>query len=722
VTNTYFFAVAISFLSGLFLSYYSLPVIFLFYVSLIFILFLPQNKLKITALLILLFSFLFGCLYFERAKTKDELPSRGEFYGEVLKVEPYFYGNKVWFRLSSGEEIIFIAHHGIFYPGMNCLLTLTSKEVKEGLNPFRPTTKELARAQGVADLYEFKPRDRAVCKESEVAIESIRYELFRFSDKLSGLAKGLFQALVLNVENQLPSEYLETLKKQGLYHQLAISGFNLGILYGILYKAFLFLLKRFPFLFKHYPLQVYAMILSLPGALVVLFLSGFAGSALRAFFFLLLFVFSKIFFRQTSSIFILLLTAFILCLFDPYLIGNLSFQFSFLATLGLLLGNLYWQKIGLSPANLWQKILYLNLQGFFISTLISLILLPLMLYRIGYFSVATPVNNLIASFFWSFIFILLSLLSALIYFVNDDLAKILIEVVGVIFKWYMKIPLFDWIYIPSLSVNLLTLYFLVLPFFFFLIQKLVIKESSKKILSLKPFAKILSLLFVFTFLILLYNVFNFFYKKTDFVIVFKDKNFPHILVKNQDKYSLLVNLTAKDIDVFKAKYFPVYYKLGVKRFECVFNFSPFNPYSIFSRDFEVKKVSTVEEIRYLENEVCDPRMFELIPLDEQAYILEIKGLTLLLGFSSKVSLVIPAELSIFYNKPKNREILPFDDVYVESERQSAIIILPKDGYALVFSERERRASELAYFLFPFVPYYFEGSFAKKIVFHRINLP
>jgi competence protein ComEC len=715
VIKAYFFVVATSFLIGLYLSFYSAHLVFLFYVLLLQLFFFPQNKLKALAVLTLVLSFMFGSFYFKKEKSK--LPTKAQFFGEVLKVEPYFEGKRVLLRLTSGEEILFTAYKSDFSPGMKCLLSLTSKEMKEGLNPFRPTTKELARAQGVEELYEFRHQDQAICKTDGFNIESIRYELFRFSEELSGLGKGLFQALVLGVETQLPSEYLDALKKQGLYHQLAISGFNLGILYGILYKFTLFWLRRTPLVFTRYPLQIYAMIFSLPGALVVLFLSGFAGSAVRAFFFLFVLVLAKVFFRSTPSLLILLLTAFILCLFEPSLIGNLSFQFSFLATLGLLLANQLWQRLNLKPKNLRQKTLFISLQGLFVSSFISLLLLPILLYRIGYYAIATPINNLLASVFWSFIFIPFSLLSALVYFLDETLAKYLMEFVSIIFKWYMKIPFFDWLYISPFSVNLLLIIFLICPLVYFTNQKIIQKLNF----HFSFYVKYLSLFLAFLSFILTYYFYEKFYQKTDFIIVFKDKNFPHILLKNQDKFALLLNLKSEDIKPYKAKYFPIYYKFGVSSFECVVNFSRFNPYRVFSKDFEVRNVSTLEEKKYLDIEVCDPRMFELIELKEGAYFLEFKGFTLALVFHRKPSLPLPAEVSIFSHKLKDKKDLPAESI-LEGERQSALILIPKEKYALLFSEKERRDSFLAYFLFPFVPYYFEDNIGKIVSYHHESLP
>jgi hypothetical protein len=109
VRQTYFFVVATSFLIGLYLSFYSAYLVFLFYVLLLQLFFFPQNKLKALAILTLILSFMFGSFYF---KEESKLPTKAQFFGKVLRVEPYFEGKRVLFRLTSGEELLFTAYHG----------------------------------------------------------------------------------------------------------------------------------------------------------------------------------------------------------------------------------------------------------------------------------------------------------------------------------------------------------------------------------------------------------------------------------------------------------------------------------------------------------------------------------------------------------------------------------------------------------------------------------
>ncbi len=278
-----------------------------------------------------------GNFYFNNLET-FKFQRVEKFLLKIEKIEPYYEGYKIVAKVEGLGNIEFTSKLANFKPGLICEVTLIKKKWYERFNPFYPDEKEIYEIKGVEGLFKLNEKEKIYCIEGRGNFfEDLRYRLFQFSEKLSPLAKGLFLALVLGVENQLPSEYLETLKTQGLYHQLAISGFNLAVLYGLLYKLFRFLLGYTPLIKLEIPLQIWAYLFSIPGAFIILVFSGFQPPTLRAFFFLLIYLTGKIFFRNTPSILLLFLTGALLLLFNPSLIGNLSFQLSFIATCRLLL-------------------------------------------------------------------------------------------------------------------------------------------------------------------------------------------------------------------------------------------------------------------------------------------------------------------------------------------------------------------------------------------------
>ncbi len=712
--KTHLFILSTSFLTGLYLALHEAHWFWIGYLILFLLLFYREKFLKILALASLCGGIFYGHL---SLKGQNELSFlTGEIFGEVLRVEPYFNEYKILFRLTSGEQILLKSRLKL-EPGAKCVLEVQTKRGSEWLNPFRPDLKELLLALGVEGIYELKQVEKVTCRQAEASLEGLRYQLFNFAESLRGVSQGLFLALVLGVETQLPPEYLEALKKQGIYHQLAISGYNLALIYGFLYFFWRNLLSFTPLRRIGFPLQMYALVLALPGALVVLFLSGMAGSAIRAFFFLLTLILAKIFWRQTPSLLLLLLAGLILSLLDPQILKNLSFQFSFLATIGLLLGHSLWHKFGLIPEKLFlpkpnqlpflAKVFNFILESLFLSFFITLLLLPLFLYRIGYIAFGTPFNNLLATFFWSFIFIPFSLLSAFLYFLNEDLAKLLMELVGWIFSWYLKIPFWDRIYSLSLPVNLFLIALALSLFLAFLWQRFYTKIWESFLVFLLSF-------------VFIYQIFSFFHQKTNYLIVFKDYKFPHILVKDRGNFLLILNHSHDTFPVLKTLYLPIYQKIGLSELHLILNFSNFNVYDLLKKDFNVYRSYTLEEIKYLDLSFLHQGNFELIEIGDGSYLLEFNGLSIGLFTGRKYLKDLPVSFELELGNPKDGGSFDGALKLPEKLRKEALLIFPKDTYALLCKEQERRTSFFTYFLFPIVPYYLQNGFCQRVDYHLSN--
>jgi competence protein ComEC len=123
----------------------------------------------------------------------------------------------------------------------------------------------------------------------------------------------------------LPEDLRDLFIKGGLAHVLAASGFQISLLLGITLKLTYFLTAKKQLLFGCLILLVYTG------------LTGFSPSVLRALIMgiaVLIAIVNKAKIRTDGS---LLLAATILLLFNPLWIWNLSFQLSFLATLGLII-------------------------------------------------------------------------------------------------------------------------------------------------------------------------------------------------------------------------------------------------------------------------------------------------------------------------------------------------------------------------------------------------
>lgn len=135
-------------------------------------------------------------------------------------------------------------------------------------------------------------------------------------------------ALTLGVTDGIDNELQSAYSSSGAMHVLAVSGLHVGILYAIVMLLFR------PFRNLSWSRWVIAVV-----SLIVLwsfaFITGLSPSVLRAVTMFSFIAVAKPFGRCTSIYNTLASSAFILLLFDPYLLMSVGFQLSYLAVLGI---------------------------------------------------------------------------------------------------------------------------------------------------------------------------------------------------------------------------------------------------------------------------------------------------------------------------------------------------------------------------------------------------
>lgn len=190
---------------------------------------------------------------------------------------------------------------------------------------------------------------------------------------------SLVLAMTLGERAGITEDFRGQLSRAGIFHIAAISGLHVSLIGLGLVGLFVLLgLRR--------PLASFATI---PVLAFYVFLVGAPASALRAgimaSFFLLAFAFGRI----GKLFYVLLLTAFLLLLFDISFLEDIGFQLSFGALLSLtLLAPLLWRVVSSYTQN--------NLVLIFVSSLsIALVLSPLLLIHFGEVSLLAPLANVL---------------------------------------------------------------------------------------------------------------------------------------------------------------------------------------------------------------------------------------------------------------------------------------------------------------------------------------
>lgn len=198
---------------------------------------------------------------------------------------------------------------------------------------------------------------------------------------------SLLGGLVLGAKGDIDPDFRNDLVTTGTIHVIALSGTNVTIVATVLRKA----LASIP---RLNPLWGNA----LGGTAIALFvaMTGLQSSAIRSGIMALIALLARSTGRTTAAFRTLVLAAAAMILWDPkYLVYDVSFQLSFLATLGLIfITPLLTRALQWMP----EKILWiLPLREMVATTLgAQLAVTPFILYRMGTFSViALPANMLV---------------------------------------------------------------------------------------------------------------------------------------------------------------------------------------------------------------------------------------------------------------------------------------------------------------------------------------
>lgn len=140
---------------------------------------------------------------------------------------------------------------------------------------------------------------------------------------------AIAKALVLGVTDGLDNELENAYSASGAMHVLAVSGLHVGIIYGLL----LFLLKP---LQKRASSRWVIAALSLICLWMYAFVTGLSPSVLRAVTMFSFMVIARPMGWTTNIFNTLAASAFILLLYNPYLIMSVGFQLSYLAVMGII--------------------------------------------------------------------------------------------------------------------------------------------------------------------------------------------------------------------------------------------------------------------------------------------------------------------------------------------------------------------------------------------------
>ena len=209
---------------------------------------------------------------------------------------------------------------------------------------------------------------------------------------LSPINYSVAQGITIGDKSIIPKNINQYFIDAGISHILSISGLHISMVLYILFIALSFLPINF---YKRILISTIITIIIYPA--ITLFSVSIIRASIMAFCLLISFIFDK----NRNSVNSLFLAALIILTIEPNSIREISFQFSFLATLGIILYYPIFDFYILSKIkninNVFLKNLIIKLVGFLFINLIALIsILPFSVYHFSILNLTSIFANIFA--------------------------------------------------------------------------------------------------------------------------------------------------------------------------------------------------------------------------------------------------------------------------------------------------------------------------------------
>ncbi|NWF52683.1 MAG: DNA internalization-related competence protein ComEC/Rec2 [Nitrospirae bacterium] len=379
-------------------------------------------------------------------------------------------------------------------PWTECKMRVKFLNDSTRLNPGKPVSKEI-----YARLLELNKTEN---KKNSLGtkIRMLRYRLNKYiQGNFEKDSSAFISAITIGQRALMDEDLSNAFNKTGLAHILSISGTHFGLFSIFLFGIFRILINVLPYRVLQ-RITIYltpsqaAALLCLPFMFAYLGLSGGNIPAVRSFIMVGLFLLGLLIGRKDSWLNSLFFAAFVLSVWDPKVILDISFQLSFLAVLfiGFSIKNKDEKKqdkktVAETPVTSGIKKIPIYLKNvLLLSVSASIGTAPLVAYYFHYFSIISPISNLFITPIIGFVLIPLAIFSSFLFLITGHyvFTTVVSTVSGIsiyLVKFMSAIPYAD-IKVPAFPLILIFLFYAGFLFYFL--------SGRKKYTLLIPFVPI----------------------------------------------------------------------------------------------------------------------------------------------------------------------------------------------------------------------------------------
>lgn len=256
----------------------------------------------------------------------------------------------------------------------------------------------------------------------------------RINELLPEPQASLVAGMLFGIRSSMPKDFYDALIATGTIHMIALSGMNVSIIVSLLFEG----LGKY---FGKWP----RIAITLFGILGFVFLVGAGPTIVRASIMGSLTVLAAIVGRKSIPLLSLFIASIIMILFDREVITDISFQLSFLATLGIILfTNKHIVESEVVSENTQKKpnyILNILQTDLKVTLAAQLFTLPLVFWYFGRISLISPLANIAVGWLVPFI-MYLGIATILVSFIFKPLGYLLAFILWVpvtIFIWVINL-------------------------------------------------------------------------------------------------------------------------------------------------------------------------------------------------------------------------------------------------------------------------------------------